>query len=173
MDRRRFLALSAGTAALAAFSPRLLADTASLPSDISALYTRSLVIDTLCAPFATDGYPPSHDALQQLRTSGFTAIHTTISERTYEDTINNLARIHSLVERYPDLFTLVRLHSDIQRAKHDRKIGILPGFQYTQFFETDTSRLEVFRDLGVRIMQLTYNLGTLSGMDASSPATPG
>ncbi len=174
MDRRRFLILSGKAAALSALSTGLLAqDLTTFPNDLATLYRNALVIDTLCGPFATDRYPPTDDALKQLRTSGITAINTTISERTYEDTINNLARIHSLVERYPDLFTFVRLHSDIQRAKRDHKIGILPGFQYTQFFEEDTSRIEVFRDLGVRIMQLTYNLRNTFGDGCLEPGNAG
>ena len=54
-------------------------------------------------------------------------------------------------------FTVVRLYSDITRAKSEGKIGIMPGFQYTAFLEADPSRIETFRRLGVRIMQLTYN----------------
>lgn len=174
MDRRHFLALSAQAAALAACAPRLLAQSApDIPADIATLYQNALVIDTLCAPFASDTFPPSADALRQVRGSGFTAINCTISERAYEDTVNALARVHSFVERYPDLFTLVRLRSDIDRARRDHKIGILPGFQYTQFLEDNPDRVDVFRDLGVRIMQLTYNLRGAWGDGCLEPGNAG
>ena len=171
MDRRHFLALTAQTAALAALAPRAVAQGGA--SDIATLYKNALVIDTLCAPFATDTFPPPDQALQEVRKSGVTAVNTTISERSYEDTVANLARLHSFVERYPDLFLLVRAQSDIQRAKREGKIGIMPGFQYTQFFESDTSRIEVFRDLGVRIMQLTYNLRNAFGDGCLEPENSG
>lgn len=173
MDRRQFLALTAQTAVLASLAPRLLADDEKVPADIAALYQNALVIDTLCAPFSTDTFPPTADALQQVRASGFTAINTTVSEPTFDDTVANLARVHSFVERYPDLFLLVRLPSDIDRAKREHKIGIMPGFQYTQFFEEDVPRIEVFRDLGVRIMQLTYNLRNTFGDGSTEPTNAG
>ena len=97
MHRRQFLSLTAQAAALAAIAPRSLAQEA--PGDIAALYRRALVVDTLCAPFSTDAFPPTADALAEIRSSGITAINTTISERTYDGTIEGLARIHSIVER--------------------------------------------------------------------------
>lgn len=174
MDRRRFLALSTQAATLAALAPRLLAQNSpSFPDDLAALYRKTLVIDTLCAPFASDSFPPSDDALRQVRASGVTAINFTISDRTYEGTIDALAALHALIERYPDLFTLVRRLSDIPRAKRDQQIGILPGFQYTQFLEDDPQRIETFRRLGVRIMQLTYNLRGAFGDGCLEPGNAG
>jgi membrane dipeptidase len=174
MDRRRFLLLSGQAAAVAALFPRLLAqDPNSLPREIATLYRKALVIDTLCAPFASDTFPPSDEALRQVRGSGFTAIHCTVSEQGFEDTIRSIARLHAWIERYPDLFTIVRLHSDLQRSKREGKIGILPGFQYTQFLEDDPSRLELFRELGIRIMQLTYNLRSAFGDGCLEPGNAG
>ncbi|ABF40524.1 Zn-dependent dipeptidase [Candidatus Koribacter versatilis Ellin345] len=161
MDRRQFVSFAAQASALAFIAPHSFAQTAT--PDIAALYKNALVIDTLCAPFATDDFPPADNALQQVRGSGFTAINTTISDRTYEGTIQTLARIHSYVERYPELFSIVIKRSDIDRAKRENKVCIMLGFQYTSFFEEDVSRIEVFRDLSVRIMQLTYNLRSTFG----------
>jgi membrane dipeptidase len=174
MDRRRFLVLSGHAATLAALSPRLLAqDSKAFPNDLATLYRNALVIDTLCGPFTSDSFPPSDDAVRQVRASGITAINFTVSDRTFEGTIESLAALHALVERYPDLFTLVRRHSDIPRAKRDKQIGILPGFQYTQFLEDDPQRIETFRRLGVRIMQLTYNLRGAFGDGCLEPGNAG
>lgn len=170
MDRRRFLALSAQAAALAAISPKLVAET--FPNDIATLYKNCLVIDTLCAPFS-DPAGATDDGIRQVRSSGFTAINCTISDHTYEGTINALADLQSWIDKYPDLFLIVRRYSDIQLAKRENKIGILPGFQYTQFLEDDPSRIEVFRKLGVRIMQLTYNLRVAWGDGCLEPGNAG
>ncbi len=132
-------------------------------TDVANLYRKALVIDTLCGPFASDDFPPGEDALRQVRSSGFTAVNMTISDRTYDGTVQMLARVHSYVERYPDLFSIVIKRSDIDAAKRANKIGIMLGFQYTSFFEEDSSRVDVFRDLGVRIMQPTYNLRSTFG----------
>jgi membrane dipeptidase len=78
-----------------------------------------------------------------------------------------------LVEQHPDLFLVVREHSDIARAKREKKIGIMPGFQYTAFLEENTERIETFRQLGVRIMQLTYNNRSIFGDGCLEPGNAG
>lgn len=160
MDRRRFLALSAQAAALAAIAPRILAQaTPEFPADLANLYKKALVIDTLCAPaLVGDDSRLTSDALRQVRGCGFTAVNHTVSDRTFEGTIQALAQVQATVDAYPELYLIVRQHSDIERAKQANKIGILPGFQYSSFLEDDLGRIATFRRLGVRIMQLTYNL---------------
>jgi membrane dipeptidase len=173
MDRRKFLTLTAQAGLMLAVERIAAQPSGSVPPDIATLYKQSLVIDTLCAPFAGDSFPPPESAVAQVRGSGFTAMNCTVSSRTYEETINNIARLQSWIEGYPDLFTLVRLHSDITRAKRQKMVGILPGFQETKFLEDDPSRIEVFRDLGVRIMQLTYNLRSAFGDGCLEPDNAG
>ena len=77
------------------------------------------------------------------------------------------------MEQSPDVFTVVRQQSDIARAKSESKIGVMPGFQYPQFLEADTSRVETFRRLGVRIMQLTYNNRSIFGDGCLEPGNAG
>jgi membrane dipeptidase len=173
MDRRRFLTLTTQATLMLAARNLFGQAEASIPADIARLYKQALVIDTLCAPFVDDAFPAPDNALAQVRQSGVTAINCTISGRTYEETVNHLARVEAWIERYPDLFLQVRQHSDIARAKHENKIGILPGFQETKFLEDDPSRIEVFRDLGVRIMQLTYNLRSAFGDGCLEPGNAG
>jgi membrane dipeptidase len=78
-----------------------------------------------------------------------------------------------LVEQSPDVFMVVRQQSDVVRAKREGKMGIMPGFQYTQFLESDPSRIEMFRRLGVRIMQLTYNNRSNFGDGCLEPGNAG
>ena len=156
---------------LATVAPRLLAE--QFPADIAALYRRSIVIDTLCGPFTSSDGMPDAALVEVVRQSGITAINFTISGRTFEETIDNLAYVDALVEHFPAVFTVVRLHSDIARAKREGKIGIMPGFQYTQFLEADPSRIETFRQLGVRIMQLTYNNRSTFGDGCLEPGNAG
>jgi membrane dipeptidase len=47
---------------------------------------------------------------------------------------------------------------DIARAKKDGKLGIIFHFQNTQPLERNAGLVEVYYRLGVRMMQLTYNL---------------
>ena len=173
-SRRTFLGALGRALLMAQFAPRVFADAAAQFSpEITELYRKSIVIDTLCSPFISDDGLPDAAAIEIVRRSGITAINFTVSGPTFEGTIDNLALVDALVEQSPDVFTIVRLHSDIARAKREGKIGIMPGFQYTQFLEADPSRIETFRQLGVRIMQLTYNNRSIFGDGCLEPGNAG
>ena len=181
MHRREFSLGILKVSAAALLSPRLLprplgrsseglAD--NEPSAVAALYKNAIVIDSLCAPFVeTD--PPTADALAAVRQSGITAINYTVSQPTFEDTIGNIALVEMLVEQHPEAFLIVRQYSDIGRAKRENKIGIMQGFQYTAFLEENPDRIEMFRQLGVRIMQLTYNNRSIFGDGCLEPGNAG
>src|SRR5450631_2024440 len=173
-SRRTFLVTLGRALLLAEFAPRVFADTVTQFSpEIAELYRKSVVIDTLCSPFASDEGLPGAAAIEIVRGSGITAINFTVSAPTFEGTIDSLAYVDALVEQSPDVFTVIRLYSDIDRAKTEAKIGIMPGFQYTGFLEADPSRIETFRQLGVRIMQLTYNNRSAFGDGCLEPGNAG
>ncbi len=173
-SRRSFIVTLGHALLLAQFAPRVLADTAAQFSpEIADLYRKSIVIDTLCSPFTNDDVPPEPALLAVVRRSGITAINFTVSAPTFDGTIDNLAYVEALVEQAPEVFTVIRLYSDIARAKAEAKIGIMPGFQYTGFLEADPSRIETFRRLGVRIMQLTYNNRSNFGDGCLEPGNAG
>jgi membrane dipeptidase len=146
---------------------------AAQPSGIAALYRNAIVIDSLCGPFVDSEKSPTPDLVQTVRNSGITAINYTISERDFEGTIRTLARLEALVEKYPDAFTIIRRQPEIALAKQTNRIGIMPGFQYTAFLEDDPTRITLFRDLGVRIMQLTYNTRSIFGDGCLEPGNAG
>jgi membrane dipeptidase len=174
MNRRDFLVSISKLLPAVALAPRLFArSSADAPAEIAALYKHAIVIDSLAAPFTDLDQLPSAETLTVVRQSGITAVNWTISQPTFEGTVNALATVEELVEKLPDAFMLVRQHSDIARAKRENKIGILPGFQYTQFLEEDPARIEVFRKLGVRIMQLTYNNRSNFGDGCLEPGNAG
>jgi membrane dipeptidase len=143
------------------------------PSAIASLYQNSIVIDSLCAPLTDPDAPVTPDVLQAVRQSGITAVNFTISDPTFEGTVGNIALVETLVEQHPEAFLIVRQHSDIARAKREDKIGIMPGFQYTAFLEEKPDRIEMFRQLGVRIMQLTYNNRSIFGDGCLEPGNAG
>jgi membrane dipeptidase len=145
----------------------------SPPSAIASLYKNAIVIDSLCAPLTDPDAPVTPDVLQAVRQSGITAVNFTISDPTFEGTVGNIALVEALVEQHPEAFLIVRLHSDIARAKREDKIGIMPGFQYTAFLEEKPDRIEMFRQLGVRIMQLTYNNRSIFGDGCLEPGNAG
>jgi membrane dipeptidase len=174
LHRREFHAFLLRLSAGALIAPRLFALRLSgEPENIAELYKRAVVMDSLCSPFQHFDPSPSPELLAAVRQSGITALNCTISERTLDGTLENLALLEALVENQPDAFSIVRKHSEIALAKRQGKIGILPGFQDTAFFEENPERIEMFRNLGVRIMQLTYNNRSLFGDGCLEPGNAG
>ncbi len=178
MHRRDFNRTILKMSAAAWLSPRLLALPLSNSADeappaIAALYKNAIVIDSLCGPLADMDAPPQPEILRAVQQSGITAINFTISDQTFEGTVSNIAAVEKLVDEHPEIFLIVRRYSDIARAKRENKIGILPGFQYTAFLEEKPERIETFRQLGVRIMQLTYNNRSIFGDGCLEPGNAG
>jgi microsomal dipeptidase-like Zn-dependent dipeptidase len=56
-----------------------------------------------------------------------------------------------------DLIRIVRRADDIVACEADGKLGVLLGFQNTNLLEDRIRYVELFADLGVRVLQLTYN----------------
>ena len=48
--------------------------------------------------------------------------------------------------------------ADIRRAQAERRIGLIYGFQNAAQMGDDASRVDIFANLGVRVIQLTYNV---------------
>ncbi|MGB7282183.1 MAG: membrane dipeptidase [Candidatus Acidiferrum sp.] len=174
MNRREFHTSLLVLSVPALVAPRLFAHSLAADSaNITEIYERAIVIDSLCSPFTDSRSLPSPELVSTVCQSGITAINCTISEHTFEDTLDSLAALESLVEKFPHHFAIVRKHSEIAGAKRDKKLGILLGFQYTSFFEENPGRIDLFRKLGVRVMQLTYNNRSLFGDGCLEPGNAG
>ena len=172
LTRREFQLSALKTSAALLIPPLRLAADDSSP-DISALYRKAIVIDSLCSPFIDAENTPSPALVKTVLDSGITAVDWTVSAPDFEGTIRSIATVQALVDQYPDAFTIVRRQPEIALAKQSGRIGILMGFQYTAFLEEDPSRIGMFRNLGVRIMQLTYNNRSIFGDGCLEPDNGG
>ena len=95
--------------------------------------------------------------------SSTTAINVTIGYvagpmEPFEYSVNSISNWNSLIQKNPDQLTKVWSVADIQRAKKENKIGIIMGFQNTAMFADKVERVSTFANLGVKIVQLTYNI---------------
>ena len=102
------------------------------------------------------------------RRSGVTAACATYSatERpsdSFEHTVRALARAHAFVDALDGQLILARRAADIERAHREGKYGLVLDFQNTTAFGDDLDRINTFHHLGVRMVQLTYNLRNLVG----------
>lgn len=138
------------------------------PEHASVLYRDSLVFDAL------NICNWSREIFEEWRSAGITGVSVTCGLwENFRDTIQNVARWKRWIDDNSDL--LVQAHSvaDIRRAKADGKTAVVLSWQNTSGIEDQLSYLRIFRDLGVRIMQLTYNTQNYSGAGYIEPRDSG
>lgn len=95
---------------------------------------------------------------KEARAGGVNAIHVTIAY--WENTKQALANIADWNRRFrdhSDIIMPVRQASDVLDAQAKGKVGIIFGFQNCSPVEDDLRNVAMLHELGVRIMQLTYN----------------
>jgi membrane dipeptidase len=146
---------------------------AASPAYPRTRYDRAIVIDALGGlgdfnPDAPEDAPLSARALADARESGVTVINFTINDvgngpSKFMAAIKNIAALEHELMRHPDALMKVLRGSDIQAAKASKRLGIVYGCQDTTMLEADLKNLTVFADLGVRIVQPTYNVRNLMG----------
>lgn len=81
----------------------------------------------------------------------------------FRATMANVAQWKHWFIEHADLIRPVHSAKDIRRAKSEGRVGIILGWQNMSGIDDDLYNLVLFRDLGVRVMQLTYNTQNLIG----------
>lgn len=81
----------------------------------------------------------------------------------YEAASRRLAQAHAIVEALDGELVLCRAAADIERAHAARRHGLVLDFQNTTPYADSLDRINHFHNLGVRMVQLTYNLRNLVG----------
>jgi membrane dipeptidase len=165
VKRREFAGILGSAAvlgALRAAAPAVAAaagDAVGVSEAARSLYARSLILDCNSSPPLPERLPlPQHD-LDLVRGSGIDVIKLTLGgiNDDFAHTVASIAQVQQLIEVHPDYFTQVRTAPDMARAQRERKLGIILSFESAEMHGGQLSSLEVFRDLGVRVMQLSYN----------------
>lgn len=106
----------------------------------------------------------SRSVFEDMRRSGLAAANCTCSVwEDFRSTMDNIAQWKRWFREHNDILLPVHCTADIRRARQESKVGIVLGFQNTSAIEDRISYLQLFKDLGVGIMQLTYNTQNLSG----------
>lgn len=116
--------------------------------------------------------------IDDARASGLTAVNITIGHvfgpnEPFEQTVREIAHWDAVVRRHPADLLKVLTAEDILRAHREGRIGIIYGFQNTMMLGEDASRADVFANLGVRIVQLTYNPANAVGDGSMAPENRG
>lgn len=100
----------------------------------------------------------------QLREGGVDAISVTICyHEDFRETIENLADWNRRFEQHGNLIMKAKSGADIARAKAAGRTAVVFASQNPSCIEDDIGLVEVLADLGIKVMQLTYNNQSLLG----------
>lgn len=128
------------------------------------IYKESIVIDCLT-------YIPGDDLsgmralIEELIDCGVTACHVTVAPvyANYTETINHIGEWIQALEDLKDIAILAKSADDISYAKESGRVAIIMGLQNLKPLGNDLNRLDIFKQLGLRILQVTYQEQNLLG----------
>jgi membrane dipeptidase len=182
ITRRHFAKIIGAAASLGTIRPGLLWSTdKATPVPVSTaateLYRKAFVLD--CNALAGIGFPISDDdpvgVTKLILGSGVNVVKATLggAQGKFEEAVAAIARADILMEKQPDAFFKVQSVADFERAKKENKLGIIYSFESPNMLEDKIDRIDLFRGLGVRVMQLTYNRRTPFGCGCLDGETDG
>jgi membrane dipeptidase len=163
MNRREFSCIMAGAAVSAVLRSPLLAQNAatnvSVAESAAELYKRVLVLDCNSAPPEQGRLPLPQADLDMVRDSGVNVLKWSLGgiNDDFPETIREIAYAQQMIEVHPTYFMQVRVPADMERAKREGKLGFILSFESVEMLEGKLERIELFRNLGIRVMQLSYN----------------
>ncbi|MBT3275486.1 MAG: peptidase M19 [Spirochaetales bacterium] len=133
------------------------------------LHENSIIIDGLNASWFLDD-----DVIKHIHAGGITAVNATIAAwHSPDETIDMIGRVLEQLDKHADIALQVKKTKDITEAKASGRTGFILGFQDTAPIADRLHLLRVYRDLGVRIIQLTYNFENLVGFGCQAPEDKG
>ncbi|MFN3524303.1 MAG: dipeptidase [Phenylobacterium sp.] len=186
LDRRRLLALAAAAAPALAAAPAARA--------AASEWKDAIIVDALGG--LDDPNIPSSDGsglgeagprrrrvlskrvLDDARASGVTAINCTLGyvagpAEPFEATVSDIALYDRMIADHPGHLLKVTRAADIVSAKQAGKVGLIYGFQNAAMVGDNLDRIDMFADLGVRVVQLTYNPANQIGDGSTAPQNRG
>jgi membrane dipeptidase len=117
-------------------------------------------------------------AIRDALASGLSAVNITLGyvagpQDPYEYTIASIGAWDRVLRRHPDTLLKVNTAADILRARAEGKVGVIYGFQNATQVGDKLERIDTFGDLGVGVIQLTYNPPNQIGDGSMAPLNRG
>ncbi|WP_211261141.1 dipeptidase [Pseudonocardia acaciae] len=130
--------------------------------------TRDLYIDGLeCSNF-------DREVLEELRDGNISCVTPTLAFwENAAETMDALGRWRDLARDNADLITIARTAGDIESAHATGRTAILLGTQNSSPIDDRIRYVELFHDMGLRVMQLTYNNQNAVGGSCYEPTDSG
>jgi membrane dipeptidase len=131
---------------------------------------------------------PADEAARQIavqiaacKASGLTAAIYTVAPRgldrftdaAFERARSDLATYRARIAEHPEALRLIESAADLDAAHRQRQFGLVFTFQGTEPLGEDPERITMYRELGVRVIQLTHNRRNLVGDGATEPSNAG
>lgn len=133
------------------------------------LYRNATVIDGL-----NTSRWGSEVVYRSLRDGGVAAINATLAIwEDFESGLQNITDWLGWFEQYSQFIRPVHTVDDIEAAREERRAGVIFGWQNATPLGDKLDRLRLFRELGVRIIQLTYNTRNLLGTGCAEATDDG
>lgn len=91
----------------------------------------------------------------------------------FPETLREMTAVRAAIGAHPDQLLLIETGEDIALAKATRRTGLYMYFQSPEPIEREMWRLQLFYDLGLRVLQLTYNQRSYLGDGCAERADAG
>lgn len=119
--------------------------------------------------------------LEVVRAAGMGAVLTTVAPQgrfwlnddAFERAKKEIAKWQAIAAQHPDHLFIVRNAADLKVAGRKQRSGAILGFQGTEALGEDADRIALFRELGLRVIQLTHNRRNIVGDGCMEPGNAG
>lgn len=116
----------------------------------------------------------SRRIFEEMRQAGLTAVHATVSYHGgFRQCVELLADWNRRFRDHADLIVPGRSGADLDGAAATGRTAIVLGLQNPLPVEDDLGLVQVLHALGIRVMQLTYNVQSLLGSGWQEPTDGG
>ncbi len=129
------------------------------------IYQQAIITDLAVGFEPEIEYPHKWAALDTYLAAGinYVSLHIATDATSLERTIQHIAFINEKIKKNADKYLLVKTDEDIVRAKTNHKLGIGFVFQGTNPIDKKLEMLDVYHQLGVQSMILSYNVRNAIG----------
>jgi len=138
-----------------------------LEEHVQSFHRDSFVFDALATSY------PDAESIQLLKSVNINAVHYTVASISYMEgnvlqdsfitACRKIGRWYNILNNIQEEVELATSVESMERINRDGKIAIFMGFQNCSPFEDNKDYVEIFKRLGVRIFQLTYNSRNMIG----------
>ena len=116
----------------------------------------------------------SEEIFRQWRAGGVDAVHVTVAyHEDFAETVHRLKDWDARLRAHPDLILVGRAGTDVRKAQATGRTAVFFGAQNPAPIGADLGMVAILHRLGLRFMQLTYNLQSLLGSGWQEPEDSG